>query len=329
MRRVAILAVDACQSLDVVGPMEVFHGATEALRRRGARAPGYAPMLVGFGRGPVRTESGMLLRPEQTLRAVSARGAPRIDTFLVGGGPGVGSVLQRPRALREVRACAARARRVGSVCTGSFLLAGAGLLDGRRATTHWAYTDTLAELFPKVQVERDVIYVRDGACWTAAGVVAGIDLALAMVAEDHGELLATEVARWLVVFIRRAGGQAQTSSQLAAARADRPSLRDLLVWIDEHLLDDLSVAKLARRAATSVRTFARRFREETGTTPARYVENVRIQAAQRLLETSGRSIEEVARDVGLASGEALRRAFARTLGIRPSAYRSRSRGALR
>jgi transcriptional regulator GlxA family with amidase domain len=325
MRRIAILAVDQCQGLDVTGPLEVFHGATMALRRSGARAPGYQAFVVGATRAPVRTESGMRLVPEETLSTLTARGASPLDTFIVAGGPGVQQAIESPRTLAGIRRCAAQARRTASVCTGAFLLAASGLLDGRRATTHWAYCDTLARLFPGVGVQREVLYVRDEPVWTTAGVVAGIDLALAMVAEDHGQELATQVARWLVVFVRRSAGQPQVSAQLAAQAAERPDLRDLLAFIGEHLDQDLSLPALARRAAMSVRNFARVFRDETGKTPARYVEEVRIEAARRLLEISQKSVDEVAAATGFGGAGALRRAFARRVGESPGAYRARRR----
>jgi transcriptional regulator GlxA family with amidase domain len=325
MRRIAILAVDQCQGLDVMGPLEVFHGATMALRRSGARDPGYQAFVVGATRAPVRTESGLRVVPDETFATLSARGAPALDTFIVAGGPGVEKAVTRPATLAGIRRCARRARRTASVCTGAFLLGASGLLDGRRATTHWAYCDALAHHFPGVRVEREVVYVRDDTVWTTAGVTAGIDLALAMVAEDLGPELATQVARWLVVFVRRSGGQPQVSAQLAAQAALRPDLRDLLAWIAEHLDDDLSLPALARRSAMSVRHFARVFRDETGETPARYVEKVRIEAARRFLESSKKSVEEVAAATGFTSPEALRRAFARCVGESPSEYRSRLR----
>jgi transcriptional regulator GlxA family with amidase domain len=304
----------------------VFHGANAALRRNGARDPGYAAFVVAARRTPVRTESGLRISPEETLTSLTARGAPPVDTFIVAGGPGVEQAIKKPATLAAVRRCAGRAKRTASVCTGAFLLAASGLLDGRRATTHWAYCDTLARHFPRVTVERGSIYVRDDPVWTTAGVAAGIDLALALVAEDFGPGLATQVARWLVVFIRRAGGQPQLSAQLAAQAAERPDLRDVLAWISEHVEHDLSLPVLARRLAMSVRNFARVFREETGTTPARYVEQVRLDAARRFLESSKKSVEQVAEAAGFSSPEALRRAFARQVGVSPSEYRARLAG---
>jgi transcriptional regulator GlxA family with amidase domain len=222
-----------------------------------------------------------------------------------------------------VRRAAGGARRIASVCTGAFVLAAAGLLDDRRATTHWAFCGELAERFPNVRVERDPIYVRDGEVWTSAGVTAGIDLALALVEEDLGRDIALLVARWLVVFVRRAGGQSQFSAQLAAQTAERVPLRDLQAWIGDHPEADLAVPALARRVAMSVRHFSRVFRAETGASPADYVERIRVETARRLLETSARSVEEIAAAAGFANPEALRRAFGRRVGLSPREYRAR------
>jgi transcriptional regulator GlxA family with amidase domain len=323
MRRIAILAIEDCQGLDVIGPLEVFHGANATLRRKGRHDRGYAPFVVGTTRRPIRTESGLRISPDETLASLTKRGAPALDTFIVAGGPGVERAVQKNATLVAIRQCAARAKRTASVCTGAFLLGASGLLEGRKATTHWAYCDALAQYFPNVAVERESIYVRDKGVWTTAGVVAGIDLALALVADDLGQELATEVARWLVVFIRRSGSQPQVSAQLAAQAAERPDLRDLLAWINEHIDEDLSLPALAKRAGTSVRNFARIFREQTGVTPARYVERIRLEAARRILESSKKNIEEVAEATGFSSPEVLRRAFARQVGVSPAAYRAR------
>lgn len=212
------------------------------------------------------------------------------------------------------------ADRVTSVCTGALVLAAAGLLDGRRATTHWASCEYLAT-FPGVTVEPDRIYVRDGDRWTSAGVTAGIDLALALVDADHGAELAHQVATYLVVFARRPGGQAQFSASLRAQPARSPALADLQRWLPDHLAEDLTVERLAERAAMSPRSFARAFRAETGTTPAAHVEALRVEAARRLLETSDLTVAEIARRVGLAHAETLHRAFVRRAGTTPAAYR--------
>jgi len=210
---------------------------------------------------------------------------------------------------------------VASVCSGAFILAAAGLLDGRRATTHWSECDTLGRLFPQVTVEDDPIFVRDGKVTTSAGVTAGMDLALAMVEDDLGRDTALQVARWLVMFVQRSGGQSQFSSQLAGQLAERAPLRDLQTWMADHPDADLSVPALAARSDMSDRNFARVFRREVGTTPAAYVEQVRCEAARRLLETTDRTVDEVARASGFGRTETLQRSFKRIMGVSPSHYR--------
>jgi transcriptional regulator GlxA family with amidase domain len=214
---------------------------------------------------------------------------------------------------------------MASVCSGAFLLAAAGLLDGRRATTHWSVCELLADTFPMTRVEPDSIYVRDGNIATSAGITAGMDLALALVEEDHGRDVALEVARWLVLFMRRPGGQSQFSTQLRAQSAEREPLRDLQTWIVENPTADLSVGALATRVAMSPRHFARVFARETGVTPAVYVERIRVDLARRLLEETGLGLEAEADASGFGSVETLRRAFHRTLGVAPSDYRARFR----
>ena len=312
-RRIAILTFDGGQSLDLVGPLEVFAGAAQAVARA------YTVEVVAPSRRPVRQESGLRVVPDRALDRL-----PReLDTLIVAGGRGARVAAETPAIARAVARAARRARRIASVCTGAFVLGAAGLLDGRRATTHWAYCDRLAAAFPAATVERDPIYVRDGALWTSAGVTAGIDLALAIVEEDLGREVAMTVARWLVVFVRRAGGQSQFSAQLAVQAAEREPLRELQAWIVEHPDAELSVPALARRAAMSVRHFARVFRAEVGVAPAAYVERVRVETARRLLETTGLSIERVADGAGFGTPEALRRAFARRLRLSPREYRAR------
>jgi transcriptional regulator GlxA family with amidase domain len=225
--------------------------------------------------------------------------------------------------LREVRRLARSARRVTSVCTGAFILAASGLLDGKRATTHWARCAQLARRFPKVQVDDAPIYVRDGETWTSAGVTAGIDLALALVEQDLGHTVANQVARRLVVFVRRAGGQAQFSAQLSAQTAESVPLRELLAFIIEHPEGALDVPSMAARVGMSVRHFSRSFQAETGVSPAAYVERVRVETARRLLEQSARSVDEVASAAGFGTSAALRRAFARKVSLNPREYRAR------
>ncbi|MDQ2678517.1 MAG: helix-turn-helix domain-containing protein, partial [Actinomycetota bacterium] len=237
------------------------------------------------------------------------------------GGLGVHDAATDDALLDVLRTLSDRARRTTSVCSGAFLLAAAGLLDGHRATTHWASCDDLAERFPAVQVDSDRIFVHDRDRWTSAGVTAGIDLALALVEADHGPDLAHSVAAWLVVFVRRPGGQSQFSAQLRARPARREELRELQRWVPDHLHDDLGVAALAARAAMSERTFVRAWRAETGTTPAAYVETLRIEAARRLLETSDLTVAAIAAEVGLGRPERLHRAVRRRLGTTPDQYR--------
>ncbi|MFI6770379.1 GlxA family transcriptional regulator [Streptomyces sp. NPDC050355] len=311
-RDVLVVLFDGVQALDVTGPVEVFHGA--ALGVPGA----YRIRTASLDGAPVRTTSGLTLVPDLTL---AAAGAP--DTLLVPGGEGTRA--PDPRLVDWLRDHAHRARRKVSVCSGALLLAEAGLLDGRRATTHWMLCETLAERFPAVRVEPEPIYVRDGDLATSAGVTAGIDLALALVEEDHGRDLALTVARHLVVFLRRPGNQNQFSAQLAAQTAQRRPLRDVQQWITENPAADLSVDALADRAGLSPRHFARAFRDEVGMTPGRYVDRVRLEAARRCLEDTVDGIQQVSRRCGYGTPEAMRRAFLKVLGASPAEYRRRFR----
>jgi transcriptional regulator GlxA family with amidase domain len=271
----------------------------------------------------VRTSGGIVVHAD---RAFASLRAP-LDTLLVAGGIGVGAPARDARLLAWLRGMAPRVRRLGSVCTGTFLLAKAGVLDGRRATTHWAACDALAKAFPAITVERDPIFVRDGKLWTSAGVTAGMDMALAMVEDDHGHDVALAVARELVLFLKRPGGQSQFSAQLAAQAAEREPLRELQAWIADHPGADLSVPALARRVAMSPRHFARVFAAEIGTPPARYALRVRVEAARRRLEETDAGVEAIASACGFASAEVMRRAFLRVLRVSPAAYRTRFRAA--
>jgi transcriptional regulator GlxA family with amidase domain len=265
----------------------------------------------------ITSDSGLRLTADARLGADD----DPIDTLVVVGGLGVAGAVRDPAFVEQVRTLAARSRRITSVCTGAFALAEAGLLDGHRATTHWSAGARLAAQYPQVEVDADRIHVRDRDRWTSAGVTAGIDLALALVEDDHGPDLAHAVAGWLVVFVRRAGGQAQFSAQLTARPARSAPIADLQRWLPDHLDEDLSVPALARRAAMSPRSFARRFRTETGTTPAAYVESLRVESARRLLETSSAPVATVAASTGFGGPETLHRAFARRVGTTPDQYR--------
>ncbi|MET9727761.1 GlxA family transcriptional regulator [Streptomyces zaomyceticus] len=314
-RSVLVVLFDDVQSLDVTGPFEVFAGAGRAAGDPAA----YTIRTASLDGGPVRTHSGLRLLPDTTLAEAVADGAPH--TLVVPGGEG--TRRPAPALIDWLRTHAPDAGRLVSVCTGALLLAEAGLLDGHRATTHWVACDHLARCYPRVEVDPDPIFVRDGRLSTSAGVTAGIDLALALVEEDLGRDAALTVARHLVVFLRRPGNQAQFSAQLAAQTARREPLRDLQQWITEHPEEDLSVEALAARARLSPRHFARAFRAETGTTPGRYVDRVRIEHARRLLEETSRGVEEVARAAGYGTSEAMRRAFTKALGTAPADYRRR------
>ncbi|MER6031451.1 GlxA family transcriptional regulator [Streptomyces sp. NPDC001851] len=313
-RTLLFVLFDGVQSLDVTGPLEVFAGAE-------THTPGtYRVRTASLDGGPVRTSSGLTLVPDEALAA-----ARDPHTLLVPGGQGTRA--PDPRLIEWLRAHGPRADRLVSVCTGAVLLAAAGLLDGRRATTHWAYCDKLARDHPAVTVDPEPIYVRDGDVATSAGVTSGIDLALALVEEDLDRDVALAVARHLVVFLRRPGNQAQFSAQLAAQTARRAPLREVQRWITEHPAGDLTVESLAARARLSPRHFARAFREETGMTPGRYVDRVRLEHARRLLEDTADSIEETARASGYGTPEAMRRAFVKALGTAPAEYRRRFRPA--
>ena len=306
------------QILDVTGPLEVLSsaGMAEITREFGQ---GYAIEVVGPELGTLRASSGLRFGVDRTYEDRPEA----LDILIVAGGIGSRAAAEDERLLEYVRAAAKGARRVCSVCTGALILAAAGLLDGRRATTHWAFTEKLARDYPSIDVDPDSIYVRDGKVWTSAGVTAGMDLALALVEEDSDRELALEIARWMVLFLKRPGGQSQFSAQLAGQMADRDSLRDLQSWVVEHPEADHSVEALASRVAMSPRHFARVFREEVGQSPARFVECVRVEAARRSLEESRRSLEEIADGVGFGTGETMRRAFLRQMGVGPSAYRER------
>ncbi|MFH8579542.1 DJ-1/PfpI family protein [Streptomyces zaomyceticus] len=314
-RSVLVVLFDDVQSLDVTGPIEVFAGAGRAAGDPAA----YTIRTASLDGGPVRTQSGLRLLPDTTLAEAVADGAPH--TLVVPGGEGTRQPA--PALIDWLRTHAPDAGRLVSVCTGALLLAEAGLLDGHRVTTHWIACDHLARCYPRVEVDPDPIFVRDGRLSTSAGVTAGIDLALALVEEDLGRDAALTVARHLVVFLRRPGNQAQFSAQLAAQTARREPLRDLQQWITEHPEGDLSVEALAARARLSPRHFARAFQAETGTTPGRYVDRVRLEHARRLLEETSRGVEEVARAAGYGTSEAMRRAFTKALGTAPADYRRR------
>lgn len=312
MREVVIVVYDGVQSLDVTGPAEVFEAAA------GLRRGGYRVRLASPDGRDVTTSSGLRLGVHTGLPTA----AP--DTLLIAGGlPPDASPDQR--LVTGVRDAAVGARRVASVCTGAFVLAAAGLLDGRRATTHWAFCDRLAAAYPSVTVEPDAIYVRDAPVVTSAGVTAGIDLALALVEDDHGAALAREVAGWLVVFMQRPGGQSQFSRRARTRPVQREAMRGLLDHIAAEPAADLSVEAMAERLSMSPRHFSRTFTAQVGVSPGRYVEESRVEAARCLLEAGDDGVDTVARLIGFGTAETMRRAFLRHLGVPPTAYRERFR----
>ena len=314
-RRIVILAFPGVQPLDVIGPAEVFAGA-DGLAGGGA----YEVEVVAKEPGAISIRSGGYgLLPKTT----TARFRGPIDTLVVAGGFGVAEAENDAELIRWIRSAARRSRRVTSVCSGSFLLARAGLLEGKTVTTHWAATEELARRHPELEVDPTPIFVRDGNVWTSAGVTSGMDLSLALVEEDLGRETAVEIARWLVLFLQRPGGQAQFSSHLSAQVAERRPLRELQSWIGDNLNSDLRVETLAERAAMSPRNFARFFRREIGMTPAAYVEQLRVERARQLLEDGADPVELISASCGFGTPETMRRAFHRHLHVNPNAYRSR------
>ena len=308
MRTVAILIFPDFQLLDAAGPIAAFDTAA-----RDTTPPAYRLRVIAKTAGPVISSSGAQLIAEGLFD-------DPLDTLIVAGGWGSREATACLETLAFIRSASARARRIASVCSGAFILAAAGLLDGRRATTHWGRAAELARAYPQVQVDPDRIFTRDGAVWTSAGITAGIDLALALVADDLGEGVAKRTAQQLVVYYRRPGGQSQFSALL---EADRPSGRfaSLLGWAREHLHESLSVERLAECAAMSPRHFARAFAAETGVTPAKAIERLRIEAARDIVESSAEPIERVAVRTGFGDPERMRRAFIRAFGQPPQALR--------
>jgi transcriptional regulator GlxA family with amidase domain len=314
-RTVAIVAVPGVQLLDVSGPLDVFAEANVQARR-----DVYRPLVVAKTTGHLRSSSGVRLVPDL---AIGDAAEMKIDTLLVAGCPNAAEVRPDIAVVEWLRRMAPRARRYGSVCSGAFLLAATGLIDGRHVTTHWAVAQQLALHHPAITVEEDAIHVRDGRLRTAAGVTAGLDLALALVEEDLGREVAMKVAAQLVMFFKRPGGQMQFSRRGEAAPAGRSALQEVQRWVAASPATDHSVASLAKRMELSPRHFARLFRSEVGITPAAWVKAVRVTAARRLLEDGQHTPKQVAALCGFADADTLRRAFARQVGVTPADYRKR------
>lgn len=319
--KVVMLGFEQAQILDITGPLEVFARATRWLKdHQGVRPPAYDIELVAAQAGLLQTSGGLCLHAEREYAGVRS-----CDTLLIAGGIGYAAVLRDTRLVSWIRRQAGKVQRIGSVCTGALLLAAAGLLDGKRATTHWDYCERLARSAPRTDVEPDAIYVQDGNVFTSAGVTAGMDMALAMVEADWGKPTALAVAQELVMYFKRPGGQSQFSRQLSAQLRD-DTFGELELWILDHLDADLSVESLARRAHMSARHFARLFAERMQATPASYVRRLRVEQARRRIENGNARFKQIARQCGFADEQAMRRAFRQTIGITPVEYHARFAG---
>ncbi len=315
-KEVVLLGHGGAMGLELMSACEVLE-LTNAFRAEQGRPPAYRVQVMTLDGGPMPLFAGVEIAATRSLRRF--RGP--LDTLIVVGGPAAPEASGDAGLAAAVARAAERARRVVSLCTGAFVLAAAGLLDGRRVTTHWRYGEDLAARFPAVVVDTDPIFVRDGRIWTSAGITAAIDLLLALVEDDEGSDIARDVARLLVIFLRRTGGQAQFSAQLNSQLADRHPIRELQQFIVDHPEADLSLEALARRVNTSPRHFTRIFRAATGLTPGRYVEQVRLETARRRLEETELSVEMVAAACGFGSAGNFRRVFTRTMDVSPLEYR--------
>ncbi len=317
-RRVVLLVLPCSDAVDVVGALDVFSATNTVLKTTSGRGPAYVLEIVGAHRGVVWAAPGLEL---VTLRPYASIDGP-IDTLIVGPFDDLDLPRRDRRLVAWLRRTARCSRRIASFCSGVFLLAQAGLLDKRRATTHWTYCTELEHRYPRVMVDPEPIYVRDGDVYTSAGSTASMDLVLGLVEEDLGRRVAHAVALRLVLFLKRPGGQAQMSVQLSTQLAERQPLRDLQAWVADHPGEDLSIDALARRVAMSPRTFFRTFFQEVGVTPARFVERVRVEASRRLLEESGHGVDAIAARCGFGSPETMRAAFQRVLRVSPQGYRA-------
>lgn len=315
-----MLAYPDAEIIDIAGPLDILCAAP-CISKDGFHMERRASSMVvsEFG-GLVTTQpSGITIQTESIASIVGKK----IDTLVIPGGDGTMRALDRHALIEWIQHTAGRARRVVSVCTGAFLLAEAGLLDGKRATTHWLYLDEFSQRYPQVTVEPDSIFVEDGNTYTSAGITSGMDLSLHLVEKDWGPDIALYIARMWLLYTKRPGGQSQFSAFLPKKSTGRESVADLQAWIMDNLNADLSVTALAERLSMSPRNFARVFQNETGVTPAKFVEAVRIEAARRWLEESSQSIESIADECGLGDMERLRRSFIRRLGVNPRDYRRR------
>lgn len=316
-RRIGIIIYDGVQGLDIVGPADAFAAAT--LNENGHIVQAYEITLIGLSAKPVLSESGIVFQPDVTMGT-----SPRLDTLIVPGGRGLRTNERlQSRIAKYVRGQATRARRIVAVCTGIYGIAPSGLLDGRRVTTHWRFAENLATRFPKLKVEVNQLYLKQGHFYSSAGITAGIDLSLALIEEDLGPKVSLEVARELVVYLKRSGGQEQYSRPLQFQSQASDRLADVAAWMVNNLNRNLNIERLAAKANLCPRHFSRVFRRSFGSTPGDFVERLRLGEARRLLGERGRRIEQVAEEVGFASADSFRRAFERRFGVTPSLFRGR------
>jgi transcriptional regulator GlxA family with amidase domain len=316
-RRIGILGFENVSALDITGPADVFATASD-LNRPKQGEPVYEVILIGVTGRALTSDSGLVFKPTKTLAS-----APTLDTLIIPGGHGLREPATNSRVVSWIRSRAERIPRIASVCTGIYGLAPTGLLDGRQVATHWKFAADVSKKFPRLRVLPDAIFVKDGRFHTAAGVTSGIDLALALVQEDLGPQAALDVARMLVVYMKRAGGQEQYSEPLRFQTQSSDRFSELAAWMSGHLNGDLSVDALAARACICARHFSRRFKREFGSTPASFVADMRLSEARRLLSVGSASVENIARSVGFGSADSFRRAFERRFRIAPSSYRGR------
>jgi transcriptional regulator GlxA family with amidase domain len=314
MRKVVIIGPPPVQILDVTGPLEVF-----------SNAPGYEIQLANPGpERTLQTNRGVVLADATPIADVQGP----IDTLVIAGGPGAENGSYDPNFIAWIAKAGSQARRVASICTGAFLVAEAGLLNGKQAVTHWTFCDRLAREYPKVAVRPEPIFLRDGSIYTSAGITAGIDLSLTLVEEDHGHETALRIARFLVMFLVRPGGQAQYSHMLSHQAITSQPLRELQVWMLQHLREHLTVESLAERVGMSARHFTRVCLRETGMNPGQFVDRMRVEAAQQMIDSSSRGLKEIADSCGFQSADAMRRTFLRVLGVTAAEYASRFKSTL-
>jgi transcriptional regulator GlxA family with amidase domain len=316
-KRIGILLYPGIQALDAAGPMDAFAAASVSDGKDGT-APGYEVFTIGLSGRPVTAESGLVLKP-----SYSAAKAPAMDTLVIPGGCSMRDPAKAQAISAWIRRRAPKLRRIAAICTGVYGLAGTGLLDGHKVTTHWRFARDLAQRFPGLRIEADAIFTKDGPYYTSAGITAGIDLALALIEEDYGPAVSLAVARELVVYLRRPGGQAQYSEPLKYETQSPDRLAEVTRWITTNLHKPITVEALAQQVRLCPRQFSRRFKRAFGVSPAAFVETARLNEAQRRLADSARSIDRVAASLGYRSSHVFRRAFERRFGISPSLYRSR------